>query len=242
MPASRRRTWLGAITPQVERFALLENVRPDIVGVQRGVVQVDLEADLGGKAGARHGDRMAVQRVVHEPVVGDVPDVGAEQLLHEGHRLGTLYLDGGHVNLVDVDVKPAGGVDALRPQQNVRVGYAEPELVVRHPQQHRVVDDAAILVAQDDVARLHWRHAGVDVAGDQVVHEVGGVGALDLDLALDRHVPDADVLGEGPVLGHEAAVLRPHVRPRVVDVVVRGVGPTAGRLRQVPPGRFSDPR
>ena len=143
---------------------------------------------------------------------------------------------------MDVDVEPAGGVDALRPQQHVRVGDAEPELVVGHAQQHRIVDDAAVLVAQDDVARLHGRHPGVDVAGNQVIHEGRGVRAFDLDLALDRHVPHTDVLGERLVLRHQPAVLRPDVGTRMVDVVVRRIGPAAGRLRQVPPGRLADPR
>ena len=38
---------------EVELLALLENIGPDVVGVEHGVVQVDLEAEFGGEAGTR---------------------------------------------------------------------------------------------------------------------------------------------------------------------------------------------
>ena len=36
---------------------------------------------------------------------------------------------------------------------------------------YRIVDDAAVLIAQNDVGGLHRRHPGVHVAGNQIVHE-----------------------------------------------------------------------
>ena len=163
-------------------------------------MQVYLEADLGGESRARNGDRMAVQGVVDQVVVRDFPDVGAEHLLHQLDRLGALNLDRRHVHLVDVHVELAGRVDSLGPKKHVGVGDAEPELVVGHSKQHRVVDDAAVLIAEDDVPGLHRGQQGVHVAGDQHVHQIRGIGALYPDLAFDGHVPHADMLGEVLVL------------------------------------------
>ena len=95
---------------------------------------------------------------------------------------------------MDFNVEPAGGVDALRPEQHVRVGDAEPELVVGNAQQDRVVDDAAVLVAEDHIAGLHGGQQAVHITGDDIIDEVGGVGTLDLDLAFDGHIPHADML------------------------------------------------
>ena len=78
MPASRPAHVAGGDDAEVEFLALFEDVRPHVVGVEHGVVQVDLEPDLGGEPGARDRHRMAVQGVVDQPVVGDVADVGAE--------------------------------------------------------------------------------------------------------------------------------------------------------------------
>ena len=83
--------------------------------------------------------------------------MGAEHLFHQQHRLGPLYLYRGHVDLVDVHVERARRVDSLCPQEDIGVGDAEPELVIGHSKQDRVVDDAAVLIAEDDVPGLHRR-------------------------------------------------------------------------------------
>ena len=82
---------------------------------------------------------------------------GADHLLQQRGRFGTLNLDRRYVQFVDGNVEFAGGVDPLRPQQQVGVGDAEPELIVGNAQQYRVVDEAAVLVAQDHITALHWR-------------------------------------------------------------------------------------
>ena len=48
--------------------------------------------------------------------------------------------------------------------------------VVGDAQEHGVVDDAAVLVAEDDVAGTHVWHQGVHVASDEVVDELSGFG------------------------------------------------------------------
>ena len=148
----------GGDNAQVELSALVQNVRPNIVRVEHGVVQVYLEADLSREACAGNRYRVAVQRFVNDVVVRDFPHVGAEHLLHQQHRLGSLYLERGHVDLVDFDVVTGVGVDPLRSEKDIGIRDAEPELVIGDPQQHRVVDDAAVLVAQNHVTRLHRWH------------------------------------------------------------------------------------
>ena len=49
--------------------------------MKHGVMQVDLEAEFGGEAGARDGNGMAVNRAVDQAVVGHFTDAGADQLL-----------------------------------------------------------------------------------------------------------------------------------------------------------------
>ena len=73
----------GGDDAQVELFALLQDVRPDVVRVEHGVVQVNLEANLGREARTGNRHRMAVQRVVDDVVVRDFPHAGAEHLLHQ---------------------------------------------------------------------------------------------------------------------------------------------------------------
>ena len=131
---------------------------------------------------------MAVERFVDQTVVGDLADLGAEHFLQERGRLGTLNLQRRDIEFMDFNIKSAGGVDALRPQQHVGVGDAEPELVVGNPQQHGVVDNAAVLVAEDHITALHRGQQAMHITGDEIVDELGSVGALDLDLAFDGHI------------------------------------------------------
>ena len=226
----------GRDDAQVELLALLQDVRPNVVGVDGCVVQIDLEAHLGREAGARDGHVVAVELVAHEAVVWDIADAGTKHLLHQRRRLGALYLNGGDVDFVDLDVVAGARVYPLRPEQHVGVGYAEPELVLRHAKQHRVVYYSAYLVAQNHVPRRHRREHLCNVASDEQVHEVGGVRSLDLYLALAGDVPHRHVVGKVPVLLDKPAVLWLDVRPGVVNVVVGGVSPGPGLLRQVPPG------
>jgi hypothetical protein len=151
-----------------------------------------------------------------------------------------LDLHRGHVDLGDLHVEPLAHVHALQPQLQIRVRQAEPELVLGDPQQHRVVEDAARLVAQDHVAGAHHRDLR-GVARDHEVDERLGVRARDLDLPLDRDVPHGDVVDQGVVLDHGPAVVGPDVAARVVDPVVHLGPPAAGGHGQVPVGRLANP-
>ena len=52
-----------------------------------------------------------------------------------------------------------------------------------------IVDDAAVLVAEDHITGLHCRQQAVHITGDEIVDELRGVGTLDLDLAFDGPHP-----------------------------------------------------
>ena len=55
------------------------------------------------------------------------------------------------------DVVAAGDVDALCPEQDVRVEMLNQNSSSAHSEQHRIVDDTAVLVAENDVAgRPAW--------------------------------------------------------------------------------------
>ena len=162
----------------------------------------------------------------------------AHQIGHQRLRLRALDLHRTDVDLVDLDIHAHADVDPLQPVQQVGVGEREPELVLRQAQQHRIVEDAAPFVAEDDVLGVQGLDAG-RVAGDDVVGEPLRVRSLDADLPLDRDVPERDVMGQRLMLGRRAAVLGPDVAARVVDAVVHRGAPAARRVRQVPVGRLA---
>ncbi len=226
---------------ELVRLPRLEHGVPQRLGVQSGVAQVDFVAFLPREARLGHDDRAARDLRFEEAVVGDVADAAADQVDHQGQRLRPLDLHRADVDLVDGHVPAQAHVHALQPVQQVGVGQREPELVAREAQQHRVVQDAALLVAENHVAGVHRLDAG-HVAGDDVVDEPLRVGSRDADLPLDRDVPHRDVLGQGLVLGRGPAVLGPDVAARVVDAVVDGGPPAARGVREVPVGRLPHAR
>ncbi len=209
----------GSDDPQAERLAGLPDPVPQAYGVAAGVLDVDLEADLGGVAGARDHHLHPVEVVLGQPVVADVEDTRAEDLSHHRGRLRTLHLHRADVGLPDLDVvaEPVG--DAACPQQDVAVGQREPEMVLRQAQQHRVVEDATCLVGEEDVLALADLALG-EVAGHQQVGEVERVGSGDLDLPLHAGVPEGDAGEQRPVLGDRVTVVPWMVGP-VVDAVHR---------------------
>ena len=113
------------------------------------------------------------------------------------------------------------------------VGADHHEAIAREPR-HRAVDPhAAGLVADrriDDLAEL-----GVDVRHDESVQHGEGVGALDGELAHERHVEQPDPLAHRPVLGLDE---------RVVPLAAPGlhhlrqlVGAAGEEQRPLPAGR-----
>ena len=151
-------------------------------------------------------------------VVLEVQDALAEQLDHEVLGLRALHLHGRDVGFLDRDVDVRVGV--LQPageQQGVGGGEREPERVLVHPRQHRVVDDAAVAVADQHVLGLTHR-ALRQIAGREQLGEREAVGPADLQAALHRDVPDRHVVQERLEL-----VLERVETDREVHVVVDGV-------------------
>ena len=227
---------------EVELLACLEHGVPQLVRVDGGVVEVDLVAHLAGPSGARDHHLEPLQPGLEELVIAQIEHLLAEKLAHELLGLGTLDLDRGHVDLVDLHLVAGLVIHPFGPQQHVGVGDRQPELVLGHAQQHRVVDYAALLVAQNDVASLVHRALLAQVPGHQQIGKGKRVRALDLDLPLDRDVPQGDVPGEVLVLLDQAALLEGNIGPRMVHVVVDRVGPAAVPFGQVPVRRLPDPR
>ncbi len=224
---------------QLVPLARVEHRVPQRLRVHRRVPQEDLVALLPGEPGLGDDHVAAGDRARPQPVGRDVRGIRTDQVDHQVDRLRTLQLHRADVDLLDRDVEALAHVDALQPEHQVGVGHAEPELVLRQPQQHRVVEDAARLVAQDHVASPHRRDLG-RVPGDHEVDERLGVRALDLDLPLDGDVPHRDMVDQRVVLGVRPTVGVPDVAAGVVDAVVY-LGPPAARLhRQVPVRRLAD--
>ena len=224
---------------ELVRLARLEDCGPQLLGVQGGVPQVDLVALLAREARLRNDHRTARDLGRQDAVVGEVTDSVAHQVGHQRRRLRPLDLDRADVNLLDFDVHPQSHVDALEPEEQVGVRQREPEFLRGQPEQHRVVEDAAPLVAEDDVAPPHRLDAG-GVAGDDEVGEPLGVRSAHADLALDGDVPQRDVLRQRLVLGRGPAVLGPHVAARMVGAVVGRRAPATRLVGQVPVGRLPD--
>jgi len=203
---------------EAELLSQLEDAIPDRLGVNRRVPDVYLVALLAGEAGLADDHRDAADLGFHQPVVGHLADGLAHQAGHQVFGEGPLDLYRGDVDLRDVDVPPSAEVDGLKPQHQVGVREREPELVTREAQEHRVVEDAALLVTQDAVAGVQGRDLG-GISGDHEVDEVFGARSLDPDLALDGHVPHRDPVHECVVLGHGSAVFQRPVGTRVVHYI-----------------------
>src|SRR5438093_648231 len=135
-----------------------------------------MKAELDGKP--------VVELRLHEAVVGDVENRIAEELRHHLLRVRTLDLDRRDVDLANAHVHAPGARDAERVQVHVAVGEREPELVLRHSKEDRVVQDPAVRRGDEHVLAL-VDGTLVEVAWDDHVRQIERVGALDLDLLLD---------------------------------------------------------
>ena len=212
---------------EVVFLARLQDRFPHVLGMEGGVPQVDLIALLARETGLRDDHVVAGNLGLQQPVVRHGADHRTEQVDHQGFRLGPLNLYRRDVDLGDLDVEFLSHVDALQPEHDVGIGKAEPELVLEKAQQNGVVQDAALLIAHDHVLGSHGLDAG-GIAGDHVVDERLGVRADYLDLALDGDVPHGDMIDDGIVLDHGAAVLGTHVAAWVVHAVIDRRQPTPG--------------
>ncbi len=235
IPASRRRWSDGAIARMSWRRPRLHHAVPQL-DPARTVAQVDLVADLARPARARHDDRDAVQVACPAEVVPEVRHRVAEQRADHVLRPRALHLKRRDVWLPQPHVQSREGRDAQAVQERVRVGEREPEVLLPQPQQDRVVHDAAGRCDDRRVLALHHVAAREVPARDQL-REPRSVGAGDLDLTFDRHVPERHAVHQGPVLGLVVVVQR-----RDQHVVVEIPAGTAGLDRALPVRRASVPR
>ncbi len=183
---------------QLELLAGGHDRVPELVR-EAGVAQVHLVAELRAPACSRDHDRDAVELGLLVPVVALVGDLVAEELADQRLRQRPLDLQRRHVGLADLDIEARERLHTERVQQRVGVGEREPEVVLGELQQDRVVDDAAVGRADQHVLALPGC-VSREIARREQLREPCGVGAGDLDLALDRYVPQRDLLDEVPVL------------------------------------------
>jgi hypothetical protein len=104
------------------------------------------------------------------------------------------------------------------------------------PQQHGIVDDAAVGGGHEDVLALSDLALG-QIARDEHVRERERIGSGDLDLTLDADVPQRHAVEQLPVLLHRVAVVA-----RVVHVVVDAVHGDTVPPRRVEERRLADAR
>ena len=202
----------------------------------RAVEQVHLEARDRGPTGAADQHRDVLDHELVAPVVLDVVDRGAHELLQglRGERALDLHrVDVGEGHL---GVQAARGEDAERVEAGVGVGELHPPPVLVHVQQDGVVHDPAVGRGHEHVlALLHGALRQV-TAGDHVDQAVG-VRPADLDRALHADVPHRHGLVEEAVLLVGVVVVG-----RQVHVVVDVVGGAACPARGVEERGASVPR
>jgi hypothetical protein len=190
------------------------------------IEQVDLEARDRGPAGTADHDGDTVDVELLDPVVLDVVDRWADELLQglRGHR--ALHLHRVHVGRTHLGVEPARCGDAKGVQARVGISELHPPAVLRNVQEHRVVHDRTVGAGDEHVLALLHRALREVAAGDHVDQAVG-VGPAHLDRALDSDVPHRDTVGEHPVLGLRIVEVGRQVHV-VVDVVGRAPRATCG--------------
>ena len=213
---------------------------PDALGRLRRVAHVNLISLLTAEPGLADDHRATVDLRLHQPVIGNLPQAFAQQVGHQLFRQRALHLQRGHVQLADIDIPAFRRVHPLQPQHKVGVRDREPEFILRQPQQNRIVQDAALVIAQYAVFATHRLDAG-GVAGDDCVDEILGIRPFDADLPLHRDVPQRHAIDQRPVFRHRPAILGPGIAARVIHAVVDGGTPRPRLDRQVPERRFAHP-
>jgi hypothetical protein len=170
---------------------------------------------------------------IYKYVVLHFCDLLAENIFHQCWCFRTLDLHWRHIDLIDLAIEAPIVIHPLQIHTDVRVRQGEPPLVFKGPQKDRIIQNTALGVAQDHVLAL-INLAEFGLARDHVVHKLGGVWTLNLDLPLYRNIPHCHMLCQIFVLLHEPAILWFDVRAGVVDLVVNLLAPRTRLLREMP--------
>src|SRR5215218_477976 len=112
------------------RLAGLDERVPQPQSVTAGIAQIEFIAELARVARSRDHEPHAVELAVDHVVVGNVEDVGAEQVGHDLLGLRALDLKRSDVGLRDAHVEARVIGETLAPEQHVAVGQREPEVVL----------------------------------------------------------------------------------------------------------------
>ena len=108
---------------------------------------------------------------------------------------------------MDHDVGLGRGSQSTEPEQAVALGRHEPEALRFETNDDRIVDDAAMLVGDEDV-RAFADRAAREIARDSLVEELQGSWAAHLDRDFGADVPEGDALEQGTVFIERVAVQR----------------------------------
>src|SRR5437899_4368471 len=143
----------GTRGPEVVLLPRLHDGVPELPA-ERAVEKVQLVADLSRPTGASDEERNPVEVRLRKEVVWQGRDLVPKQVRHQGFRLRTLDLERRGIRLADRHLHAGMASDALGPQQDVTVREGDPESVLFEAEQDRIVQDAAVLVRDEDVLPL----------------------------------------------------------------------------------------
>ena len=169
-------------------------------------LEVDLESALARIA--RTGDDLPRARHLDpaEFEEADVAYMRAEEIRQQRLGLRALHGERADVGLEHLRLHARAERQPLGVEQHVAVGDREPEPVLGQLQQHRIVDQPGALVDDGHVEAVADPGAA-QIARRHPLHEAGGVGSADLDLALARDVPDLRMRAQVPVILLDAALI-----------------------------------
>ena len=208
---------------------------PEVV-TSRPVEEVDFEPRDRGPAGAADDDRDVPDLEPLAPVIFDVVDGRADELLERLGRQRPLNLNGVDVRIRDFDVEATLRGDTQSVEAGVGIGELHPPDVRLGVQQDRIVHDPAVGGRHDHVLPL-LDCALREVAAGQPVDQRVRIRAAHLHRAFDADIPEGDGLVEQLVFGLRVVVVPGQVH--VVVDVVRGASRSQRRLEE---RRLSIPR
>ena len=217
----------GSDGPDVELLTGRGDRVPQVVAAS--VQQVHLEPGDRRPARAADHDRDALDLELLDPVVPDVVDRRAHELLERLRRQGPLDLHGMDVGQAHLRIQAGHRRDAEGVQAGIGIGQLHPPAVGSDVEQNRVVDDRAVRRRDQHVLALLDLAPGQVATRDHVDQPVR-VGTRDLDGALDADVPHRHAVVQHPVL--DLGVVEVTGQIHVVVDVVRGAAGPPRRLEE----------